>query len=217
MTEQEQFRYEVQFSRGARLKYISHLDLMRVWERLLRRAHLPVVHSQGFNPRPNLTFAAPLPVGVLSRGDLAEVRLTEERDPKSLLSALRAQAVPDLEIEAVRSGPERQRSLPARMQAANYEIDLEDAEPEALARAVDGLLGAATMPLRVERGKRVREFDLRPLVLALSVPDERVPRLVARLRHSPEATGRPDDLVLALGFDPGRAQITRFGLVLAPG
>jgi len=130
-------------------------------------------------------------------------------------SAIRA--TPDLAIEAVRPGPERQRSLPARMQAADYEIVLDEAEPEGLAAAVEALLAAVSVPLRVERGKRVREVDLRPLVLSLSMPEPRAPRLVARMRHSPEATGRPDDLVLALGYDPGLARITRFGLVLAPG
>ncbi|NLT43234.1 MAG: DUF2344 domain-containing protein [Anaerolineae bacterium] len=216
MTGQESYGYEVRFSRGKEVRYISHLDLMRMWERLLRRARLPVAHSQGFNPRPSLTFAAPLPVGVLSRADLLEVKLTEEWDADALLAALQEQAVPGLTIESVQPVVGRQRSLPARMLAADYEIVLHGAEAGSLAEAVETALAATSLPLRVERGKRVREVDLRPLLLDLSVPDPRVALLAARLRHSPEATGRPDDLVAALGFDSARAEITRTGLLLGP-
>jgi len=216
VSEQTDYRYEVSFARGRELKFISHLDLMRVWERLLRRAGVPVVHSQGFNPRPSLTFAAPLPVGVLSRADLLEVRLTEEWSEEALRSALQPQAVPGLAVEAVQAVAGRQRSLPARMQAADYEISIRGAAAEALAAAASAAMAAASLPWRVERGQRVREVDLRPLLLSLSSSGDERPLLAVRLRHSPEATGRPDDLLSALGFDAACAEIIRTGLVLGP-
>ena len=208
------YSYEVRFGRRKPIQFISHLDLMRVWERMFRRARLPVAHSHGFNPRPLLTFAAPLPVGVLSRNDLLEVVLQEPVPAEELLPALRAQAVPGLTVEGVTIVAGRRKSLPARMREALYEIELWDADPEGVRQAVEALMAAPSVPMHMERGGRIREYDLRPLVLDLDQTEGS--GLRARLRHDPQATGRPDDLLRALGHDPAQAQITRTGLVLAP-
>ena len=69
-------RLRVKFGRGRKLKYISHLDLMRLWERGLRRAGVPVAYSEGFNPRPRLSFASPLAVGTTSESELLDILLT---------------------------------------------------------------------------------------------------------------------------------------------
>ena len=61
-------RLRATFSRGERTKYITHLDLMRFWERAFRRARVPIAHSEGFRPHPRFALAAPLPVGVTSDG-----------------------------------------------------------------------------------------------------------------------------------------------------
>lgn len=213
---EDRHRYDVRFGRGSAIRFISHLDLMRVWERMFRRARLPIAYSQGFNPRPLITFAAPLPVGVLSRGDLLEAVLRELVPEETVLQALRAQAVPGLEVEEVAAVPGRRRSLPARMREARYEIELEGVTEEAARRAIAALVAAPAIPVRIERGDRVREYDLRPLVLELDYRGGQGLRLQACLRHDPQATGRPDDLLRALGYDPAAARITRTELVLAP-
>lgn len=212
---EERYSYEVRFGRGKAIQYISHLDLMRVWERMFRRARLPLAYSQGFNPRPRITFAAPLPVGVLSRGDLLEVVLEECLPEETVLQGLRSQTVPDLAVESATVVPGHRQSLPARMREAVYEIELWGTTPEAIERAVRALLEAPQVPMRTERGGRVREYDLRPLVLELALTDRVEMRLRARLRHDPQATGRPDDLLRALGHDPAQAEVTRTELVLA--
>ena len=63
-------RLRLKFSRGEKLKYLSHLDLMRLWERALRRAGLPAAYSEGFSPHPRISLASPLAVGVTSRAEL---------------------------------------------------------------------------------------------------------------------------------------------------
>ncbi|NPV07704.1 MAG: DUF2344 domain-containing protein [Anaerolineae bacterium] len=213
---EDRHRYEIRFGRGHAIRFISHLDLMRVWERMFRRARLPIAYSQGFNPRPLITFAAPLPVGVLSRGDLLEAALGGLVPEETVLQALRAQAVPGLEVEEVTAVPGRRRSLPARMREARYEIELEEATEGTVRGAIAALLAAPSIPVRTDRGDRVREYDLRPLVLELEYRGEPDPCLLARLRHDPQGTGRPDDLLRALGYDPAAARITRTELVLAP-
>ncbi|UCG84296.1 MAG: DUF2344 domain-containing protein, partial [Dehalococcoidia bacterium] len=68
-------RLRVTFSRSDSLKFISHLDMMRLWQRALRRADIPLAYSQGFSPHPRLSLAAPLAIGVTSSAELMDVFL----------------------------------------------------------------------------------------------------------------------------------------------
>ncbi|MYG90977.1 MAG: DUF2344 domain-containing protein, partial [Chloroflexi bacterium] len=73
-------RIHIRFAAEGPLKYVSHLDLMRVWERVFKRARLPLATSHGFSPRPKIALAAPLAVGVTSEAELLDVLLTERVD-----------------------------------------------------------------------------------------------------------------------------------------
>ncbi|MDP2935460.1 MAG: TIGR03936 family radical SAM-associated protein, partial [Dehalococcoidia bacterium] len=82
---QELQRLRITFSRGPEVKYISHLDLMRLWERVLRRAKLPLAFSEGFSPHPRLALATPLPVGVTAAEEWMEVYLCRRVSPRYFL------------------------------------------------------------------------------------------------------------------------------------
>ena len=84
-------RIRVTFSRGEATKYITHLDMMRFWERALRRAELPVAYSEGFSPHAQIALAAPLPVGTTSAGELMDVFLAERIAPRTLISGITPQ------------------------------------------------------------------------------------------------------------------------------
>jgi len=66
-------RIRVRFSRGEELKFISHLDIMRLWQRSLHRADIPLAYTEGFSPHPRISLAAPLAVGVTSQSELMDV------------------------------------------------------------------------------------------------------------------------------------------------
>lgn len=68
------------FSRGEELKFIGHLDILRLFERAFKRAGIQVAHSEGFNPRPRIVFAQPMPLGLTSEGEFADVELAEQID-----------------------------------------------------------------------------------------------------------------------------------------
>lgn len=211
----ERFTYETQFTRGREIAYISHLDMMRTWERLLRRAGLPVAYSEGFNPRPRLAFAAPLAVGVLAQEELAEVTLTEALPAEEVRQRMAAQSPAGLDVYAVRAVSSERAALQARMREAVYDVVLPDASPMTVAAAVGELLAQPSLMVTSERKGKEREFDLRPLVLSLTLGGSAPPRLVMRLRHDPQATGRPGDVLQAMGLDPLAAVVTRTALVLA--
>jgi len=75
MTQMNRQRLRITFAKGETLKYISHLDLARAWERALRRAGVPLAYSQGFNPRPKMAFAAALPVGYTATAEMVDILL----------------------------------------------------------------------------------------------------------------------------------------------
>ncbi len=75
------YRLRVRFSRGEEIKFISHLDIMRLWERAFRRAQIALAYSEGFSPHPRISLAAPLAVGVTSQAELMDVFLVRQVSP----------------------------------------------------------------------------------------------------------------------------------------
>ena len=89
-------RLRVRFKRGAEVKFISHLDLIRLWQRAFQRARIPIAYSEGFSPHPKISLAAPLPVRVTSDAELMDIYLTKWASPHFLTSALGQQLPPGL-------------------------------------------------------------------------------------------------------------------------
>ena len=98
-------RLRVTFGRGDVLRYITHLDLMRSWERALKRAGLPLAYSEGFTRHPQIALAAPLPVGATAEGELMDIFLAEPLAPAEFRTRLAVQTPPGLTIEAVEEVP----------------------------------------------------------------------------------------------------------------
>jgi radical SAM-linked protein len=187
-------------------------------ERALNRANIPIAYTQGYNRRPRLSIASPLPLGFLSEYELADIWLKEEMDPASAQAQMMSRMAPGIEIYRVREVPLHEDSLQSRILAAHYRVTLLDAVDTAeLAQKIDDLLAAESCLRRRLRGKKRKEYDLRPLILALSIIDpdaEGRTRLRMRLRQEPGYTGRPDEVLDSLGLDPLAARICRTRLAL---
>ena len=199
MTQPVRQRLRVTYARGEAIKYISHLDLARTWERALRRARVPLVYSQGFNPRPKITFAAALPVGVTGGREVMDLILERLVMPLTFARRLAPHLPPGLEVIAVEEVYHRLPSLQSQMCAAEYRVTVEwEQGRQALEARVAGFLAAE----RVIRQRRGKTYDLRPLVDSLSVGDA-VPggfALQMRLRLGPGGTARHDEVLDALGL-----------------
>ena len=214
-------RLRFTFSKSGATRYISHLDLARALERALNRAGLPVAYTQGFNRRPRLSLAAALPLGYTSAAELADVWLTEPVAPEVFRVRLMARMAPGIAVTAVVEVPPSTPSLQQLMVASEYDVTFVDPVD------VDGLRGKVADLLAVEvflatryRAKEAspRPFDLRPLILDAAVTMEGdatglvAPVLRLRLVQTATQTGRPDDVLVALGFDPLDARVHRTAL-----
>jgi len=198
-------RLRLKFAKGAAIKYISHLDLARAWERTFRRAGLPLVYSQGFNPRPRFQIAAGLPVGVTSRAELLDVWLMQPLEPGEVLARLQAVSPPGLEVQDAVEVDLKAASLQSQVCAADYETVVRTAEPLAAIEArVEALLGTPTLPRRRLHKGEWQTYDLRPLIHSVTVTPGGAEDggwiLIMRLLASQHGAGRPDEVLDALGL-----------------
>ena len=199
MSEAQQ-RIRARFRKGERVRHISHLDVLRYWERAIRRAELPLLYSQGFTPHPKIAFAAPLPLGFIGEREIIEVLLQERVPLDRFAAALAGQTTPDLELCEVGEVGLGLSALPNLLRWADYRAVLEGITPEEATESVTAFLAAETFPWRQEReGKKAREYDLRAGVASLNVEEEEAGLTVsARLSAGPDLTVRPEQVVAAL-------------------
>ncbi len=118
-------RLRVTFARGDETKYITHLDLMRFWERALRRAEIPVAYSEGFSPHAQLSMAAPLAVGTTSEAELMDVYLDTAMQPKQLIRQMAAQLPGGLAIVSVEEVGMALPALQADVRSAEYVVEVD--------------------------------------------------------------------------------------------
>jgi len=119
-----ELRVLLKFNKGPSLRWISHLDLIKVFEKALRRADLPVALSQGFNPRPKMSIALPLPVGVSSEGEYLELELSEFMEFQELCNLLNLQLPTELQILKAQELPEKSPAIMSQVEASEYSIHI---------------------------------------------------------------------------------------------
>ncbi len=212
-------RLRITFSQTGALRYVGHLDMVRTWERGLRRADVALAYSGGFNPGPRLYFASGLPLGATGRAEIVDVLLSQAMPPAAFQAAVGAQLPAGLTLLHVEEAPLKTPALQAVLLSSRWQIDVEsDASPEELASRVHGLLAQPAIPAQKRRKGQPKRYDLRPLILAMSYDGQPEPgwhRLSVTLRSEPSATGRADAVLEALGLDEALARIERVQMSFA--
>jgi radical SAM-linked protein len=207
-------RIRVYFAKRERVRYISHLDVLRYWERAIRRAELPLSYSQGFTPHPKLQFAGPLPLGYLAEREVVDVSLDERVPAEEFQARLEPQTVPDMPSlgaeEVPLSTPPPQNSLVW----ADYRVDAPGLALDRATEAAARFLALRELAWTEERREKERTFDLRAATPSLSVEQaEGGTRLLMRLSATQELMVRPETLMAAVFEGAEAATITRVGLV----
>jgi radical SAM-linked protein len=197
-------RLRITFSKSGAAKYSGHLDLHKTWERIFRRAGLPLAYSQGFHPQPKIQLAAALPLGITSDCEIVDVWFTEEVDLEKAIVELKRAASPGIGILDVQPVVASLPPLQTLVRAADYAATVSDPPPDLAARAAT-LLAAPSLP----REKRGKPYDLRPLIEALSVEGDVIHM---RLSAREAATGRPEEVVDALGLMAQQVTLHRAAL-----
>ncbi len=205
-------RVRITFTKQGALRYIGHLDLHRLWERAMRRADLPLAYSQGFHPQPKISLAAALPLGFSSRGEVLDARLKEEVQPAEISARLKDSLPPDIQIIEVKAVEENLPALQTQTLSASYDVHLTEPVPgSGLKRKVEEMMNAESL-IRERRGKT---YDLRPLIEMVSViaQADGTAWLKMTLAAREGATGRPEEVLSALGIEPETARVERTRLI----
>lgn len=196
-------RLRIRFAKHGKVRFTSHRDVARIWERALRRAGVPVAYTEGFSPRPRLSFGLALPTGYESDGEYLELdcvaTVADEGHRADLMARLYAALPAGMVVQAVAPAPGG-ASLQESVVACEWRVELVGPDIDGLRRAVEHVLAAQALPVVVTRkGGDVVE-DLRPGIESLEVlgRDRGAPLVVdARLAAQPRVL-RPTDLVRAL-------------------
>ena len=212
-------RLRVRFGRGPEAKFISHLDVMRFWERAFRRARIPLAYSEGFSPHPRISLAAPLPVGVTSEAELMDVMVSRWVSPQWFTDAVNQQLTPGFEILGVFSISPTISSLQSRLRYAEYQVEVAaDKETQDVESAISRLLSMESLPWQHKRDTGQRNYDLRPLIDDLwLITGQPYATIGMRLRCGSSGSGRPEQVTSALGFTGHPQSIHRTKLIIESG
>ncbi len=202
-------RLRITFSKQGALRYTGHLDLHKILERSIRRARLPLAYSQGYHPQPKIQLAAALPLGFSSRAEVMDIWLNE--DVEDVPTRLRDHLPPGLSILEAQPVDERVPSLQTQVIAAEYRVEITEAGyGSGLNEKVASVMESESI-LRERRGKK---YDLRPLIETLTpTPFPRGKGLFMRLTAREGATGRPEEVLAAMGIPLEATHIERVCLI----
>lgn len=221
----------VKFTKTNYLKYIGHLDLLRLFQRSFKRAGIPVKYSKGFNPHPRFSIANPLSLGIESHGEYMDVELEDNIDSQDFISRMNEILPKDVQILSSQYTKDK-KSISSKLSWALYDLRFdidEDLDLEEIKERLDSWLGSG--PIMISRlrkqGKRkvMKEEDIRPLIGKIQVIgnlDDQV-TLEVLMKVGEGGNLRPFDFVEALNnskkfrMDPDSASLIRKALYIEDG
>ncbi|QXC62721.1 TIGR03936 family radical SAM-associated protein [Aquihabitans sp. G128] len=209
-------RIRIRFTKTGKIRWTSHRDIARVWERTIRIAGLPVAYSLGFSPHPKLHFGLALSTGHESLAEFLDIDLDpeapnapSEADLAGLPERLTAALPVGLEVTSVGTIASNATSLQQAVTSCEWRIEIRGAEPAVVADAIDRVLAANELTVtRQRKGKDVTD-DVRPYLLALAVvgPTEHGTEIDAHLATQPRGLRTSELLaVLDTGGEEGRVR-----------
>jgi radical SAM-linked protein len=187
----------VRYAKRGRMRFASHRDVARVFERGVRRAGLPIAHSAGFTPHPKISYAGGAPTGVASEAEYLSLALTTRHEAADVRDRLNAALSDGIDVITV---TEDAGGLPAsRLTASQWRVILPGVSPAAVAPAVEKFLALDQAPVERLTSKGMRRMDARSAVVTLDVRGEVADGadVVMVLRHMVPSV-RPDDVLTAL-------------------
>jgi radical SAM-linked protein len=164
-------RVRLRYAKRGPMRFTSHRDFARAFERAIRRAGVPIAYSQGFTPHPRISYASAAPTGAASEAEYLELGLRAEMRPAELLRELDAALSPGLDVLDAVAVPAGASPLAERLEASRWQIELAGVEPAVLASAAAAF--EAAPEVRVERLTKQgrRSLDARAAVVRLSVTE----------------------------------------------
>lgn len=170
-------RLLVRFSKVEAARYISHLDLIRLMQRVLRRAGVPVSYTEGYHPHPKMAFASALGVGIESRGEYMDLALDEDVDPARCMEDINRVMPAHIRVMGIKPLDTGTKGLMGMVAAASYVISI-PVDKKELAQRCDTIIKADTWHTTVIRKNREQDVDIRAGLRRLRVHNGGIDLLV---------------------------------------
>ena len=194
-------KYLITFEKGDSARWLGHLDILRTFERAIRRADLPIAFSSGFNPRERISFASALPVGVTGSREPATIELTLPLDPQEIIQRLNEKLPPGIQLHtADLIASENSRDVMNALDRAEVEVTClvnEETRLEDVGEAIKELMLKTELIVRREREKKVKMVDIRPYLHGidlLGIEENRL-KMVILFSLGAEGSARPSEVV----------------------
>lgn len=164
-------KIRIKFRKYGVMRFVGHLDMMRYFQKAMRRANIDIRYSEGFSPHQIMSFAAPLGVGITSDGEYLDIEVSSTLTSEEALHALNAAMAEGVTVTQYRLLPEGAGNAMASVAAADYEASFPDSEEEpfplsALREALHAFYeGQEQIPVTKQTKKGERQMDLKPLIL----------------------------------------------------
>lgn len=207
-------RVRISYAKEGSLVYTSTLDVQKLWERSSRRAGLRLQYSQGFHPQPKIQIANPLPLGFTGLNELVDIWFVDEKEPQEIFSDMQKSLPDGIRLNSITEIPPNRPSLPKQADYSEYIVYIRGYQDlfDEISKKCDALLGRDS----IERIRNRKNYDLRPLIMALSAKQLANGNIAIsmRLPTNSNKTGRPEEVMYELGFTLDEFKVVRDKLVL---
>lgn len=163
----------MKFKKHGCMKFIGHLDIMRYFQKAIRRADIDIAYSEGFSPHMIMSFAAPLGVGLTSEGEYVDLRVNSLKSSQEAVDALNRVMVEGMEVVSFKVLPEDAKNAMASVAAADYFVKFREGyAPENWQADFEAFLQKESMPIVKKTKRSEAEVDLKPMLYQCKVCEE---------------------------------------------
>lgn len=207
-------KIRIKFAKEGTMKFIGHLDVMRYFQKVMRKANVDIRYSEGFSPHQIMSFAAPLGVGTTSRGEYVDIEVLSTDSSAEMVRRMNEVVVEGIEILSYRLLPDTAANAMSIVAAADYRVTFrEGKEPEdwdGFAAALEELMGQPEILVLKKTKKGEKETDIRPMIHSLSLDGRTVCMQVA----AGSAANLKPDVVIQAAFDRAGLTMEPFALLI---
>lgn len=207
-------KIRIKFAKEGNMKFIGHLDVMRYFQKVMRKADVDIRYSEGFSPHQIMSFAAPLGVGITSRGEYVDIEVISTDSSKEMLRRMNEVAVEGIEFLNYRKLPDTAASAMSLVAAADYTVTFrEGKEPEdweAFAAGLAEFARGEQILVMKQTKKGEKETDIRPMIYSLTVDGQAVHMKIA----TGSAANLKPDVVIRAYMDSVGLALEEFALLV---
>lgn len=187
-------KIRIRFSKQGQMKFIGHLDMVRYFQKVMRRAEVDVAYSEGFSPHQKMSFAAPLSVGTISRGEYFDMEVHSTESSAKMLERINAQNVEGVKVLSYKLLPDGAKNAMSVVAGADYLVHTDLFSD----KQIENFLSREEIIVKKKTKKSEREVNIRPLIYDMHLCDEGI---FMKISQGSAANLKPELVMTAFSQD----------------